>query len=115
LPCAKEQLDTLLPHLCTFRDIYPREFITVYAPKSIANEALLKDAEILPYNREDEVLRRDYRFKLIFNFTSCEKIKPHFSKLSALKVITLKELQRRARQEAPLSQILKKTLLTDAS
>ncbi len=111
LPQEQEQLDALLPYLPTFREIYPHEFLTIYAPKTVAEDIRLENAEILPYSSEQELLKRDFRFKLVFNFTASKKIKPHFKKLSAFTVASLNDLQRISGTEAPLSEVLKKALL----
>ncbi len=111
LPREQEQLSALLPYLSTFREIYPHEFLTIYAPKAIAQEIQLEGAEILPYSHDEELLKRDLRFKLVFNFTASKKIKPHFKKLAAFTVASMKDLQKLSGIEAPLPEVLKKALL----
>lgn len=76
--------------LSPFREIYPREFITVYAPKGV--NVQLDDAEIVHYEGQEDVLKRDYRFKLVFNFTSFAKVKPHFMRLAAFTVASQDEI-----------------------
>lgn len=110
LPEEKGQLEVLLPYLSTFREIYPREFLTLCVPKAHVKKIALEDAEVLPYSCESDLLRRDYRFKLVFNFTSFQKVKPHFKKLAAFHVASLKDLQKLSRVEAPLSEVLKSAL-----
>ncbi len=97
--------------LSVFREIYPREFITVFVPQALVGKVDLQGTEFLPYTCEKELFRNDFRFKLVFNFTECKKIKSHFKKLSAFHVATLKSLQKAAGVEAPLSEVLKKAVL----
>jgi KDO2-lipid IV(A) lauroyltransferase len=111
LPQQQDQLSAILPHLSTFREIYPREFLTLFVPKESLKDISLEGAEILPYSSESDLLIRDFRFKLVFNFTASKKIKPHFKKLAAFKVASLTDLQAQAGIQAPLSDVLKKALL----
>jgi len=111
LPQDPKEIEQLLPHLSVFREIYPREFITVMAPAEYAGQVALENAEIIPYSKESELLRRDFRFKLVFNFTSSAKIKPHFKKLAAFTVVSMGDLKREAGSADGLPEILKKSLL----
>jgi Kdo2-lipid IVA lauroyltransferase/acyltransferase len=112
LPQEKEALSALLPHLSTFRTLYPLEFITIYAPKESLKEVQLEDAEILPYSSESDLLKNDYRFKLVFNFTSFTKIKPHFLGLSAFTVVSLQDLYAcaKAAPSIPFPEVLTKAV-----
>ncbi|MCB1067400.1 MAG: hypothetical protein KDK56_04360 [Simkania sp.] len=99
-----------LPHLGTFREIYPLAFITVLTPKKIN----LPDAEVLLYENTADLFLRDYRFKLIFNFTTVNKLKKHFLKLSAFEVLDENGLRESAAEHLDgaedLSLLLKKAL-----
>ncbi|NGX39014.1 MAG: Lipid A biosynthesis lauroyltransferase [Chlamydiae bacterium] len=66
-----------------FRELYPREHITLFLPKSLLKHTQL-DAELIPYTHINEVFRDDLRFKLIFNFTKNSRIEAHYKKKSAL-------------------------------
>ena len=79
-------------HLKTFREIYPRAFITILCPKSLTKNIILNDIEIIPYEDISEIFLKDYRFKLVFNFSKIKKIKNHYLKLSAFKVLSEKNL-----------------------
>ena len=97
-------------HLLTFREIYPKAFITVLTPTKVD----LPDAEILIYEEEKELFLHDYRFKLIFNFSGMEALKKHFLKLSAFEVLNEKDLSLAAAEHLTgsedLTLILKKAL-----
>jgi KDO2-lipid IV(A) lauroyltransferase len=113
LPQDEQAQQALIPHLSIFREIYPREFITVFAPANQLDKISLKDAEILPYAHEKDLLIRDFRFKLIFNFSSSHKVEPHFKKLAAFEVVSMNELYQEANAEKslPFPELLKKALL----
>jgi KDO2-lipid IV(A) lauroyltransferase len=116
LPSEEGVLKPLLPALSTFREIYPHEFITIYAPKNFAKDVHLGDAEIISYSQESDLLKRDYRFKLVFNLSSSNQVKPHFKKLAAFQVVSLNELYDEAdvAKETPLTETLKKAILRHA-
>jgi Kdo2-lipid IVA lauroyltransferase/acyltransferase len=113
LPFEEQILRMLLPALSTFREIYPHEFITLYAPKDFAKDLQLENAEILLYSQESDLLKRDYRFKLVFNLSSSTKVKSHFKKLAAFQVVSLDELCKEANvtKETLFSETLKKAIL----
>lgn len=112
LPEEKSLFETLTPHLMTFREIYPYEFITLMIPEAFKNVPLIPDAERYYYTHIRDVLVRDFRFKLIFNFTDFTEISPHFLNLSAFKVVNLDGLKKisRCKKTADLSEILRKAL-----
>ena len=113
LPQEKERLETILPDLSTFREIYPHEFITLYAPQEHVEKISLEGAEIFSYSNESDLLRRDLRFKLVFNLTQFKGIKPHFKNLAAFKVASLEELQQLAGMQSSFSETLKKATLKE--
>ena len=115
LPETTEMLDVLLPHLSTFRTIYPREFITVYAPKTRIQDVKLENAEIIPYSHPADLLQRDLRFKLIFNLTDTKGLKSHFKKFSAFEVISWKEIYSLSTIKTNPSEILKTALCKNAT
>jgi Kdo2-lipid IVA lauroyltransferase/acyltransferase len=117
LPFQEQVLKPLLPALSTFREIYPYEFITIYAPEEFVKDVHLKDAEIIPYSQEWDLLKRDYRFKLVFNLSSSNQVKSHFKKLAAFQVVSFDELYKEAdvTKGTSFSETLKKAILRHAS
>jgi Kdo2-lipid IVA lauroyltransferase/acyltransferase len=113
LPSEEPAFQSLFPALSVFREIYPHEFITVYIPKNFADQVELEGFEIVLYSNENELLKRDFRFKLIFNFSSSTKVRPHFKKLAAFTVVSLNQLRKIAgvSEQTPLPQLLKKAIL----
>jgi KDO2-lipid IV(A) lauroyltransferase len=99
-----------LDHLKTFREIYPKAFISILTPQRLCFE----EGEILLYEKESELYLKDYRFKLVFNFSGKDALKHHFLKLSAFKVLNISDLSRAANEhlkgKEDLSLLLKKAL-----
>lgn len=111
LPDEQELFESLLPHLSTFREIYPREFIEFFVPEPFAYRVDLSDIEMKIYETPDDLFVRDYRPKLIFNFSKHHGASAHFRSLSALKIVSLSELKRLSGIASNnLSEILKQTI-----
>lgn len=108
LPKEQKELGKLLPQLGVFREIYPKEFITVYAPADAAESVQLEDAEVVPYTEDAELFKRDFRFKLVFNLSEVQGLERHFRKLAAFHVASLKELQK---EPGSFAEALKRTTL----
>lgn len=81
-----------LPHLQTFRTIYPLDFLILYAPLSCKNEPLDFFDSIFFYERIEETLLQDQRPKIVFNLSGYSPLKSHFLKQSAFKVLTPSDL-----------------------
>ncbi|NRA90937.1 MAG: lysophospholipid acyltransferase family protein, partial [Simkaniaceae bacterium] len=98
--------------LATFRMIYPQAFMTVLAPYEM--DIPLSDVEIIRYKAGKELYLQDYRFKLVFNFTTESGLKKHFLALSAFHVLDLNALKKAAFEHAlpndSFSLLLKKAL-----
>ena len=104
-----------LKHLHTFREIYPKAFLTLFIPKRFENQVNLKEAEVLTYKMFDDLLIRDYRFKLVFNFFGkTSEIKKHFLKLSAFEIYDSQSIKKLAKPHNlpgdDFSLLLKKAL-----
>ncbi len=91
-PSDIEETSALLASLPTFRKIYPHEFITVFLPTSFADTPIDESFEKVVYAQEKDLFIKDYRFKLVFNFTSSDALKKHFLGLSSFKVYSLENL-----------------------
>jgi hypothetical protein len=98
-------------HLATFREIYPFEFITCKVPRPFTDLCQLKDADIEPYDVQNDLLKAELRFKLVFNFTTFSQLDSHYKK-GSFAVLNLKQLVKLAGNAGEdLSTILKKALL----
>ncbi len=68
------------------RAIYPRSFLTFYAPKGTA---LPGDCAVQYYEKESDLFIRDWRYQLVLDFYGSQKLRRHFHKLSAFKTLAL--------------------------
>lgn len=113
--------DSILPHLSTFKQIYPVDFLFLIAPKRYQHLSLIEADEIIYYSTLAETLLYDLRFKLVFNFTNYRPIHSHYEKLSAFEVLDLPTLKQLAAPHLPLqhqdnlSEILKRALCRPGS
>lgn len=110
----EENLDPLLPHLSTLKEIYPLVFFCLILPEKHRHLSPLEASEVILYKHPSETLLHDYRFKLIFNFTDYAPIAPHYKALSAFEVLDLPTLKTLAAEHLEphhnLSDILKRAL-----
>ena len=104
-----------LKALETLREIYPKAFITVCAPRNLLLPRI--DVSIRYYDQEDDLFFIDYTFKIVFNFSGNKKLRSHFLKQSAFDVLDLATLKKRAHQNRPSfletnwSSLLKKVVM----
>jgi KDO2-lipid IV(A) lauroyltransferase len=116
LPQDEAQFNAILPHLATLKKIYPLDFLFLIVPAQYRHIPLIETDETIYYTHPTETLRRDLRFKLIFNFTDYAPIHAHYEKLSAFEVLNLDSLRSLAAPHLPLhlkddlSEILKRAL-----
>ena len=103
LPDDPVQFAKIQPHLPTLKQIYPSDFLFLLVPEAFKNAALIP-AEIIYYREPKNIYLRDYRFKLIFNFTAYS-VKKHYEKLSAFEVIDIQTLQSIAAPHLPADQL----------
>jgi len=119
LPSEEKELLPLLPYLKTFREIYPLDFFTLFAPEWSHKLPLPEANDTLFYRTLDQTLIFDYRFKLIFNLTPFPKVRRHFLSLCAFEVLTLNDLNRLAaphlQKGANFSDVLKRALCRPGS
>lgn len=108
LPHRREFLEELIPHLPTFKILYPQETISFFFPKAYAH--LAPEGAIL-YEHPSELLVTDYRFKLIFNFSEFKAVHSHFKKLGAFTIVDFPQLKKIAGDSASsLSDLLRKVV-----
>lgn len=121
LPQEEPLLQELLSALPTLKMIYSADFLTILAPVSCKGSKPIEADEWIYYSDMKETLLEDYRFKLIFNFTSFLPIKRHYESLSAFEVLDLPLLKKLAEQHLPaalkdnLSEIFKRALCRPGS
>jgi len=120
LPPEQKALAEILPHLETFKNIYPLDFLFLAAPEWTRGQKLIDAHETFFYRSLEETLLNDYRFKIIFNFTDYQPIRRHYLNLSAFEVLTIAELKQLAEPHlAPgqndLSEVFKRALCRPGS
>ncbi len=121
LPENETFFQELEPHLPTLKKIYPLAFLSLLVPKKYQSASLIEADEIIYYASAEEILLKDYRFKLVFNFTENPKVRCHYEKLSVFEVIdagALKELAKphlRDSMEDDWSEIFKRALCRPGS
>ena len=96
LPQQKERFLHLLQHLPALKKIYPNNFLYLFAPKSFSSYPLIEADEIHYYETIQDILKKDFRFKLVFDFYESKKIKKHFLNLSAFDVLKIKDFKKAA-------------------
>jgi KDO2-lipid IV(A) lauroyltransferase len=88
--------DPLLAEKMTFFErIYPHHFITVAYPNGLKQPSL-KKAIFLPYRSIKDLLKKDYRYKMVFDFTNTQQIKAHFNRLSMLTYLNLEHILKKS-------------------
>ena len=113
LPDEMDAFEKIYPHISTLKEIYSSNFLFFLAPHAY-KEKFSESGTIYYRNRQDLKLR-DYRFKLVYNFSSYSVAK-HYLSLSAFEVIDLPLLRELAEphltKDAPytLSDIMKRAL-----
>jgi len=95
LPKEKKLFYQIIKALPTIKDLYKEEFVSLYIPSIYKNIKLPID-EIVEY-KNFKKMAKDYKFKLVYNFSKNRKIKRHFA--AAIDVITLLELKKRAKRK----------------
>ncbi len=121
LPSEEAALSAILPHLPTFREIYPLDFLFLCAPARCRGMPLLEADDFFFYSTIEETLLDDYRCKLIFDLASYPPIRRHYLSLSAFEVLDLQALKKLAQPHMPphrendLSTILKRALCRPGS
>jgi KDO2-lipid IV(A) lauroyltransferase len=101
LPKEKGDFERIRKYLFTLKSLYPRDFIFLFLPKAYENEKLIEVNEMKIYEDIEEVMVEDYRFKLIYNFTKCKKIKNFYKGLSAFDVFNERDLKKIAESKYP--------------
>ena len=107
LPKEKKEFEKINKHLSILKSIYERDFIFILCHEDYRNYPLISADEIFYYKDYKETLRQDYRFKLVYNFTTYKKIDSHYLKLSAFEVLTTDKLTTLASKKLETSDLSK--------
>jgi len=97
--------------LPTFRQIYPRSFLTFFAPKG--TQISLSECAVKWYEKESDLFVRDWRFQLVLDFYDSKKLRSHFLKLGAFEALCLKNMrQKSSLKETLVEKLVKPECLT---
>lgn len=114
LPQEEETFNQIYKHLPTLKEIYSKDFIFLIVPKKFSHKEWIEADDIITYTNYSQTLLKDYRFKLIFNFTSFQPIDKHHIKFSAFEVLSLDTLWELAKPHLPnehtLSDVFQRAL-----
>jgi KDO2-lipid IV(A) lauroyltransferase len=111
LPLDRKKAEELLNELDVLREIYPTEFISFFVPEDVVLPENLA-SETIYYKKPSELKKKDYRFKLIFNFTSDKTLSDYFLNLATFIALTPEKIAylSKAPQDS-LSSQLKRVIL----
>lgn len=114
LPEDEKNYTKVCSALPAFRLIYPTELIALFVPKNrpLPQEALIEGVEVHYYSSTKDLLVRDYRFKLLFDFLGNHAVRKHFFSLSVSTIVdmpTLYELAK-AKPEEDLTVVLQRAI-----
>jgi len=98
LPKQKEAFINISKHLLTLKKIYRNNFLFLFIPKNFSFYHIPESEEIIYYKKIHDILKPDFRYKLVFDFYENKKIKNHFLKFSAFNVLRIKDLQKEAKK-----------------
>lgn len=110
LPKEKSLWEEAVLTLATFREIYPTELLSVFTPFVLPQDYQVEEHH---YDNLSSLAVKDYRYKLIFNFSENSSLKKHFNKLSMLTYADRAILAKQADLaiDTPLPQLISKALL----
>ena len=104
LPDEPAAFTAIQEHLPTLKQIYPTDFLFLIVPEAFKDAPLIPADDVIYYQNPKGILLCDYRFKLIFNFTSYS-VKDHYEKLSAFEVLDMASLQQLAAPHLPPNRL----------
>ncbi len=90
-PKDEEKFNEFFPVASLFKEIYPKAFLTFFAPEKYASK-LPQNLKVITYENCNELFIKDFQYKLVLNFTKNSTIKKHFLKQAAQRVICFKDI-----------------------
>lgn len=114
-PKEPKKLELLLEKSPLFRGLYPDHDITVLFPEAHLNLVNTKKtdkslspiegSDFLTYSSPKSAFINNLPYKLIFDFSSIPKLPRHFKRGSALTVLTLEDIRKKAAKEEVLKNL----------
>ncbi|PCI78729.1 hypothetical protein COB21_00070 [Candidatus Aerophobetes bacterium] len=99
LPRSEKRAIECRAILDLLKTIYPKAFLTLWAPHALENSSLVSGWNYKTYKAPADLFIRDYKFQLVFNFSNQTTLKNHFLSLSASEVIDHQTLFNFAKKE----------------
>jgi Kdo2-lipid IVA lauroyltransferase/acyltransferase len=120
LPLEEKQFNDSISSLETIKELYNRDFIYIFCPIKFKDKLPnLQFEKIYYYHSYQDLLIKDYKYKLIYNFTPFRSLKSHFLKLGAFDVLSIKDLLKisnsRNYKPSKLSDIIKSAICRNPS
>ncbi len=94
LPTKEESFRSIQDHLRTLKKIYPREFLFLLVSKKFSQSTFISVEKIIFFEKEKQMFLKDFRFKMVLNFSDNKKLKRHFLKFSAFDVFEIVDLKK---------------------
>lgn len=115
-PEDREKCSEIASTVTKFRELYPTEVLALYIPKSYTAPIRQANVEIHYYSSENDLLVRDYRYKLLFDFLGSKRVRRHFLSLSVSTVLDIADLRRlsAAKDGEALCDFLPRALCRDS-
>jgi Kdo2-lipid IVA lauroyltransferase/acyltransferase len=112
LPTDKKDFLYIKEHLLTLKNIYYKDFIFLFVPDKYKDISLIDAEESHYFSSTKQLFIKDYRFKIVFNFSNNKKLNKHFLKFSAYNVLDIEKLKilSKMSKNNDLSTVLKKAL-----
>jgi len=112
LPNNLEKSATLQPTLALIKKLYEKDYVILFAPFYYQG---VKFTELFTYKSEEDLLQKDLRFKMVFNFSENPSVKPHYLKQSAFHVLEEKDFYQLAKPYITPSSTLQEACLKTLS
>ncbi|MGD2169253.1 MAG: hypothetical protein PVI40_03320 [Chlamydiota bacterium] len=94
--------------LKTIRAIYQKEYLVIMLPVSLNKDLFSYVDEILTYTSKKQMLRDDYRFKLVINFTSYTLARKYYLRKSAIAFLSLDDFVKNSKKQNLSNAIIQK-------
>lgn len=94
MPEEQSEFLKIYPHLIDLKRIYPKDFLFLFVPKKYQSYEFIESDEIIYYEKIEELFIKDFRFKLVFNFTANKKLSKHYLNLAAFDVLSVQKLKK---------------------
>lgn len=112
LPETTQEIEKLTPHLKVLQDIYESSFFFILSPRDTVELSFLNAEKIFQYKSPHEMLLKDYRFKIVFNFSKNDRLKKHYLSLSAYQVLSKKDFSTLANNKGCFSSNLSEQIVS---